>query len=297
MKTSRYIAGIAFLVLLGSCISALAQQGEPGPSVLVSETFAGNQATYHYRLVNNGERAATALWIGYDYFMGLLELPEPPARWTVGAGLPDGSATSPIGWEAGMVAGEATGLFRVEWGANDPSHDLIPGQSLDGFSVMLSQPVREYLSVHWTVEFDDGSVSSGVLARGPAAPDATDITRTIIPGGPPVDLTFDVPGRNARLTFTGTVGDRINLLASNATVVPTYIYIANVMGQVLTGPTLVETTGAFIDTWQIPSSDSYIIIIDPEGLATGSLRVSLYPVLTDGRTDRMSSGPLKERER
>jgi large repetitive protein len=43
-----------------------------------------------------------------------------------------------------------------------------------------------------------------------------DVTATIIPGGPPVTVTTTVPGQNARVTFNGTSGQRLSLVATES---------------------------------------------------------------------------------
>src|SRR5205085_5207501 len=45
-----------------------------------------------------------------------------------------------------------------------------------------------------------------------------DISTSITPGGSPATVTVGTPGQNARLTFSGTNGQRVSLLLTNDTI-------------------------------------------------------------------------------
>ena len=107
--------------------------------------------------------------------------------------------------------------------------------------------------------------------------DATDVTNTITPGGSAVVITTTVPGQNARLTFSGTTGQRISInVSTNFTVCWTLAIIKP------DGSNLLSNFGcgssSFVDPQQLPVSGTYTILIDPSGSATGQATVTAYNV-------------------
>jgi YD repeat-containing protein len=110
--------------------------------------------------------------------------------------------------------------------------------------------------------------------------DATDVQGTIVPGGASVSVATTVPGQNARLTFSGTSGQRVSLRISSAS------FTGSVICGILnpSGATLDSTgcsNGSFIDTQVLASTGTYTVLVDPSGTGTGSATLTLYDVPAD----------------
>ena len=98
-----------------------------------------------------------------------------------------------------------------------------------------------------------------------------DVTGSISPGGPAVNLSITIPGQNARYTFTGSTGQRVSLNMTGVTISAKTVYIYKP-----DGATLTSTTGTFIDSQTLPANGSYTIFVDPSGSNTGNMTLTLY---------------------
>jgi YD repeat-containing protein len=112
-----------------------------------------------------------------------------------------------------------------------------------------------------------------------------DASGTISPGGAAVTVTTTVPGQNGGLTFTGTAGQRVSLKGTNAIANQVLGCDLNVSilrpdGSVLASPTCMEGSG-YIDVVTLPTTGTYRIVVDPVGIATGSITLTLYDVPVD----------------
>jgi YD repeat-containing protein len=116
--------------------------------------------------------------------------------------------------------------------------------------------------------------------------DSSDITATLVPGGPPYTLTTTVPGQNARLTFIGN--SHVSLTLSNSTFTGCSVTVYNPDPTVLTTLGCTSST-TFGEVPYLPEPGKYTILIDPTGSQTGTLTVKLNdatdvtgPIATDG---------------
>ncbi len=105
-----------------------------------------------------------------------------------------------------------------------------------------------------------------------------DVTGTITPNGPSVPVSLPTPGQTARLTFDGTVGQRISANGSS-----TFNGCWNLGIYKPDGSQLTNTFGCgssiFIEPQTLPVSGTYTLVVDPSGAATGSVTLSLYGVV------------------
>ena len=109
---------------------------------------------------------------------------------------------------------------------------------------------------------------------------------SIAAGEGAVSVTTTVPGQNATLTFSGAAGQRVAVVVDDATIgtsscCAARLSVARPNGTVLAGPVNAGTTGGFLDAVVLPQSGTYTIVVDPQGAATGSARVTLYAVPAD----------------
>jgi hypothetical protein len=114
-----------------------------------------------------------------------------------------------------------------------------------------------------------------------------DASASISAGGPPVTVSMGpVPGQNARVQFYGLVGQRISLRLANVTIgvstcCSVRVSIQKPDGTNLVYPTLLGTSGGFLDTTTLPTSGFYTIFVDPLGMDLGSMALTLYEVPAD----------------
>ena len=124
-----------------------------------------------------------------------------------------------------------------------------------------------------------------------------DVTDSISPGGPAVTVSMGpVPGQNAILRFDGTAGQRVSVRLSPVTIGTSTCCSAQVSiwkpdGSNLVYPTLVGTTGGFLDTRALPVSGSYTILVDPQKTDLGAMTLALYDVPPDVDASISPGGP------
>jgi subtilisin family serine protease len=100
-------------------------------------------------------------------------------------------------------------------------------------------------------------------------------------GGPAVTVTTRAVDENARLKFDGQAGQRVSLKLSSVTMSAAYVSILKADGTPLGGNVYVSIFGGFLETRTLPATGSYTILVDPQGIATGSMTLNLYDVPAD----------------
>ncbi|HEX6291760.1 MAG TPA: RHS repeat-associated core domain-containing protein [Herpetosiphonaceae bacterium] len=131
----------------------------------------------------------------------------------------------------------------------------------------------------YTILVDPQSTYTGQMAV--TLHDAADVTGTITPGGPAVTVTTNVPGQNARLTFSGTQGQQVSLSMTNVTLQGSYVSILKPDGSTLVSSSYIGTGGGSIDARTLPSTGTYTILVDGYSTYTGRMSLTLYDVPTD----------------
>ena len=108
-----------------------------------------------------------------------------------------------------------------------------------------------------------------------------DVTGTITAGGSPFTLTISTAGDNARISFSGTTGQRVSLNITGVTITQSLVSILKPDGSNQVSQTGVLTNGKFIDTTTLPVNGTYVIFVDPQSTYTGSMTLTLYDVPAD----------------
>ena len=85
-------------------------------------------------------------------------------------------------------------------------------------------------------------------------------------------------------------GDRVSLKAGPLCC-STRVSIVAPDGSPVVAPTLMSTSGAFVDATKLPKAGTYTIVIDPQGAATGNSTVRLFDVHRTRRLRSCSVGP------
>lgn len=108
------------------------------------------------------------------------------------------------------------------------------------------------------------------LATQPA-----DVTGSLTADGPSLTLTTGVPGQDARATFAGTAGQKLNLQINPVTIPASTVLINNPDGTALVQQTSVDARGWFIELPDLPQSGTYTVLVVPVSEATGSVTLTL----------------------
>jgi hypothetical protein len=132
----------------------------------------------------------------------------------------------------------------------------------------------------YTLVVDPQSNTTGSLDLTLATVPA-DVSTTIASNGTPVTVTTTAGGQNARLTFSGTINQRVTLQMSAVTMNSASVTIYRPDGQKLAPTKTVGPAGAYVDTTTLPATGTYKIVVDPQGPGTGSMTLTLRLVPAD----------------
>jgi Bacterial pre-peptidase C-terminal domain len=112
-----------------------------------------------------------------------------------------------------------------------------------------------------------------------------DVTGTIVADDPAQVVSIPAAGQVARLSFSGSEGDRVSLDISGVTIPNAQVKINKPDGSQLASVT-VSSSEAFLDTKTLPVTGTYKVVVDPTGADTGDITLQLYDVPAD------ASGPI-----
>lgn len=132
------------------------------------------------------------------------------------------------------------------------------------------------------VDPSGGSVGSATVTLY----DATSVQQTLSVGGPPATATITNPGQNAVFSFEGTAGQWLKLTINNKTLQEDFSYYAGPLVSVYrpdeTQHSVVPRGNSFVEMFPLPTSGTYKILINPPGMQTGSITLSLSEVPPTG---------------
>jgi YD repeat-containing protein len=101
-----------------------------------------------------------------------------------------------------------------------------------------------------------------------------DLSETITVDGPPLPLNITGAGQTARVTFSGTAGQRLGLGLSGVTIASSVVSILKPDGTTLLSKT-VTTSGGSLDPAALPVTGTYSILVDPASTYTGNITLTL----------------------
>ena len=119
-----------------------------------------------------------------------------------------------------------------------------------------------------------------------------DVTGTITIDGATVTPTLTVPGQRARYTFTGTAGQWVNLGLTAVTISSSTVSLLKPDGTTLVSNSISTSGGSLDPTTALPTTGTYTIVVDPSGLATGNMTLTLTSPLTGTITLDGAAVPL-----
>jgi len=154
-------------------------------------------------------------------------------------------------------------------------------------STIFIDPQTLPLAGTYTILVDPSGAATGSITVN--AYDVVDVSGSATIDGPPVSSTLSTPGQVARLSFTGTAGQRVSINSSSSINTCWTLAILKPDGSQLTS-TFSCGSSIFIEPQTLPTSGSYTVLIDPSGSGTGQATVTLYNVV-DGTGTLTLNGP------
>lgn len=176
----------------------------PPVQVLVGKEILQEGVKYSYYVVNGSAFPIVGVVVGFDDPHGIPELTESPVGWD-GETVPGGSEDSPPGWEMDAFAMEEEANIFIAWSidtAETESWQIIGGQSLGGFEVLVPQEDAAYETGHWSVYLNAAAESAyywileplgTVSTRRPGLLGQTDIRLAPNPASDLINIRFDLP--------------------------------------------------------------------------------------------------------
>nr|WP_233411064.1 IPT/TIG domain-containing protein [Rugamonas sp. CCM 8940] len=122
----------------------------------------------------------------------------------------------------------------------------------------------------------------------------TDPTATIAIGGPAVTVSMATPGQNASLSFSATAGQRFSTNVSGVKLTGGSYLSMSILkpdGSALATAAYVPSSGVFIDVQTIPVTGTYMIKLNPDSMAVGSVAVQMFEVVSDPTATIAIGGP------
>src|SRR5262249_20617157 len=144
----------------------------------------------------------------------------------------------------------------------------------------------------YTIVVDPGALTVNLTLTVSEA-----VTGTITIDGPSVPVILTRPGQNARLTFEGTVGQRVDLGVSEVSFDPgpgSEVVEVSILhpDETTLASGLVTSSGRGIHTDPLPDTGTYTIVVDPQDAKTVSLTLTLSEPLTGALTIDGPSVPV-----
>jgi hypothetical protein len=166
----------------------------------------------------------------------------------------------------GSTIGSGTASFL------NPDGSTLASLSFGTASTALDTPVLPVTGTYTILVDPYGSLYTGNVTLTLSE----EIAGTITPGGAGVPLSITRAGQRARLTFTGTAGQRVSVGLTGVTITQSTVSIIKPDGS-----TLGATTNAFLEPQTLPTTGSYAVLVDPSAAYTGTATVTLYDVPPD----------------
>jgi YD repeat-containing protein len=162
----------------------------------------------------------------------------------------------------------------------NPDGTTLTSNGCMGNSGFLAETALTQTGTH-TLFFLPGA-STGTLTVNLYA--VSDIGGTITPSGSAVNLNFTTPGQTAKLTFSGTPGQKISVQDSSSTLsgCSVALTVLNPDGTTLTSNGCMGSSGFLAET-TLTQTGTHTLFFLP-GASTGTLTVNLYAVTDIGGT-------------
>jgi hypothetical protein len=121
----------------------------------------------------------------------------------------------------------------------------------------------------------------------------TAIADRLRPGGAPVDVAVDRPGRAARVTFEGRAGQRLYLAAAGSFPIDCgALRVVDAAGRDVASGCTNGDRGE-IDAFRLPSGGRHTVVVDTRNDLTGTLRLTLFEAAVRNGTIAVGGPPVR----
>jgi hypothetical protein len=198
------------------------------------------------------------------------------------------------------VSSDNIGTFAsgAKLSLKSPTGTSVIAPTVVGTNGTFIEPVTLPAAGTYTIKVDpDGANTGSLTVNLYTVPN--DTSAAITAGGAgatPVTVTNTAPGQNMKLTFTAGSNQKVSIKMTNVSIGSNPISGSTVTlmkGSTTVGaPTLVGTNGGYIDTSiaALTAGATYTIKVDPQGVNTGSMTVTLYTVPADSTGTILTNG-------
>lgn len=230
----------------------------------------------------------------------------------IGVTTPNGNATSSAPFVVGADPVPTITQFSPSIGAAGSAVTITGtnfAASQNGNRVIFNQRAAAIASASDTsvVAVVPANTSSGKITVVTAYGVATSATDFFVPPPPstPADIestdrmaigqtktvAIAAAGKNAMVLFDGVAGQRVSLSLSGVTIASGTASIIAPDGA-LRGSTSLSSSGRFIDTFTLPGTGTYTILIAPSGAAKGSVTMTLNAILNATAAIAIDGAPV-----
>jgi YD repeat-containing protein len=199
---------------------------------------------------------------------------------------------------AGQRASVKATMTSGTWGCTWPLQMLQPNGSVLAQAsicspVGLLEPATLPTSGTYSLFLDPAGSNTGTATVN--LYNVVDVTTSITINGPAVAAELITPGQNARLPFAGTANQRVSVLQTMTSGnfgcgAPFEIRKAADDSLVGSGTSPCGGTTGFLEPVALPTTDNYVVVVNPVAAFTGTATVNLYDVV-DVTTPITINGP------
>jgi hypothetical protein len=171
-------------------------------------------------------------------------------------------AVSPV-----ALTGNPSTIVRIR----KPDNSILQTVTLSNSGGLL-EPMTLPAAGTYTIQVDPQKQAVGDVTLN-AFTSVADLSGALT-GGTPQTATFTAAGQNGTYTIAGTAGKYLSVNFGNDTVPTTKVTVLKPDGTALVAATSFNTAGKFIDATTLPVTGTYKIVVDPQGVSTGSLDIT-----------------------
>ena len=199
---------------------------------------------------------------------------------TVGVSTPGATAVRTFGGNAGQKVTLSVSDNSIHAGADltitDSSGNVVATQSVTSASAFHDAFTLPSTGTYALTVVPHDQDTGSLMFTVADVPDNGGSTAV----GTPTSVTIDALGQVAVRSFAGTAGQKFTLTVISNNIPGADVSVHDPSGGVVTSQ-FVTGTNAFLDTFTLPVTGTYTVVVDPQGQNTGSLSYVLTPVPDD----------------
>jgi RHS repeat-associated protein len=171
----------------------------------------------------------------------------------------------------------------------DPSGNYLGGVGFNTGSGAVTQQIVFPTGGTYTLNVNPAGDATGSVSL--TIYEVPDVTATLSPSssGDAKTVTITQPGQNARLTFTGTAGEKVMIGVSGATISGGTMTLYDPSGAYVDSTGF--TTSGYFGSDTLAANGTYTVLVQPGGGSTGSATITAWSVPADV-TGSLSLSPI-----